>query len=307
MNVIMPNGDQIDYIIDGSDRRVGKQINGTQTQGFLYGDQLNPVAELDGNNNLVSRFVYGTKINVPDYMVRGGTTYRIISDHLGSPRLVVNTSNGNIEQRLDYDAFGNVITDTNPGFQPFGFAGGIYDQDTELTRFGARDYDAEVGRWTSKDPIRFAGGDSNLFGYVSNDPVNNFDPEGKWRKMVGKIGSIAGYISTGAAVLTAFCPPCAPVTGPVALISGGVAIISDLATADYSGFAEGGIMMGAGIITERALKAVVKSRLQKMLPGVNVIDLSRKLKNQLESLANLLLTPAELALLVDDILEEACE
>jgi len=79
---------------------------------------------------------------------------------------------------MDYDAFGNVISDSNPGFQPFGFAGGMYDSDTGLTRFGARDYDAETGRWTIKDPIRFDGGDTNLYGYVLNDPVNFGDPEG---------------------------------------------------------------------------------------------------------------------------------
>ncbi len=44
-------------------------------------------------------------------------------------------------------------------------------------RFGARDYDASVGRWTSKDPIRFAGG-MNLYGYVVNDPVDMTDPRG---------------------------------------------------------------------------------------------------------------------------------
>ena len=43
------------------------------------------------------------------------------------------------------------LNDTNPGFQPFGFAGGLYDPDTGLVRFGARDYDAETGRWTSKE------------------------------------------------------------------------------------------------------------------------------------------------------------
>lgn len=63
-------------------------------------------------------------------------------------------------------------------FQPFGFAGGIYDQHTELTLFGARDYDAESGRWTAKDPIGFEGGDANLYGYVLNDPLNGIDPEG---------------------------------------------------------------------------------------------------------------------------------
>jgi hypothetical protein len=45
-------------------------------------------------------------------------------------------------------------------------------------RFGARDYDAEVGRWTSKDPIGFGGGDANLFAYVANDPVNERDENG---------------------------------------------------------------------------------------------------------------------------------
>jgi len=79
---------------------------------------------------------------------------------------------------MDNDSFGNIITDTNPGFQPFGFAGGLYEASTKLTRFGARDYDAETGRWTSKDPILFGGGDTNLFGYVLQDPVNLFDPEG---------------------------------------------------------------------------------------------------------------------------------
>jgi len=64
-------------------------------------------------------------------------------------------------------------------FQPFGFAGGIYDQHTKLTRFGARDYDAETGRWAAKDPIGFSGGDANLFGYALSDPINLIDPSGK--------------------------------------------------------------------------------------------------------------------------------
>lgn len=66
----------------------------------------------------------------------------------------------------------------NEAIQPFGFAGGIYDQHTKLTRFGARDYDAETGRWTTKDPIGFAGEDPNLYGYVFSDPVNGVDPQG---------------------------------------------------------------------------------------------------------------------------------
>ncbi len=176
--VNLPDGSQIEYLVDGENRRVGKQVNGALVQGFLYQDKLNPIAELDGSGNVVARFVYGTKDHVPDYMVKGGVTYRWIHDHLGSPRLVVDTSTGNVVQRLDYDVLGNITLDTNPGFQPFGFSGGLYDQDTRLTRFGVRDYDAETGRWTAKDPLRFDAGDSNLYGYVLNDPVNKIDPTG---------------------------------------------------------------------------------------------------------------------------------
>ncbi len=71
-----------------------------------------------------------------------------------------------------------MIADTNPGFQPFGFAGGIYDIHTKLTRFGARDYDAEAGRWTLKDPILFLARGTNLFDYALGDGVNYNDPDG---------------------------------------------------------------------------------------------------------------------------------
>ena len=177
-NVTLITGTQIEYVIDGQNRRTGKKVNGTLTQGFLYQDQLAPVVELDGNNNVVSRFVYGSRASVPDYLVKNGVTYRLIADHLGSVRLVVDSTTGAIAQRMDYDEFGVVLMDTNPGFQPFGFAGGLYDRDTGLVRLGARDYDAQTGRWTAKDPILFAGGDTNVYGYVLNDPVNFLDPAG---------------------------------------------------------------------------------------------------------------------------------
>jgi RHS repeat-associated protein len=92
--------------------------------------------------------------------------------------LVVNAETGEVVQRMDYDAFGRVLQDTNPGFQPFGFAGGLYDDDTGLVRFGARDYEAHSGRWTAKDPVLFGGGDANLYRYALGDPMNHIDPSG---------------------------------------------------------------------------------------------------------------------------------
>jgi YD repeat-containing protein len=131
-HVDLPGGSTIDYLVDARNRRIGKKVNGILLQSLLYQNQLKPIAELDGNNQVVSRFVYADKANVPAYLIKAGTTYRIISDHLGSPRLIVNVANGTIAQRMDYDEWGRVIQDTNPGFQPFGYAGGLYDRDTGL-------------------------------------------------------------------------------------------------------------------------------------------------------------------------------
>jgi RHS repeat-associated protein len=55
----------------------------------------------------------------------------------------------------------------------------------KLTKFGYRDYDSYTGRWITKDPIDFEGGDSNLYGYVVNDPVNLIDEDGLLPKGVG--------------------------------------------------------------------------------------------------------------------------
>ncbi len=178
LRVNLPAGTSIEYLVDGYDRRIAKKVNGHIVQGFIYQDDLHISAELDDNGKVVARFVYGTRDNVPDYMIKAGTKYRIISDHLGSPRLIVDVSNGVIAQRLDYDEFGNVLADSNPGFQPFGFGGGLYDRDTRLTKLGARDYDAITGRFTTKDPLGIGAGDLNLYRYAKNDPVNWVDPTG---------------------------------------------------------------------------------------------------------------------------------
>ncbi|GEM_PF-3196775 len=156
---------QIEYLIDGKDRRIAKLVDGELTQGFLYQGSQNPIAELDTSGNVRTRFVYGSKTNVPDYLIKEDKIYRILSDPLGSPRLVVDIHDGTVVQRLDYDVFGKVTQDTQPGFQPFGFAGGLYDADTGLVRFGVREYDAETGRWTTLEP------NARVSAYALNNPI----------------------------------------------------------------------------------------------------------------------------------------
>jgi RHS repeat-associated protein len=131
----------------------------------------------------------------PVYIQKGEDTYRVISDHLGSVRLVINRSTGAIVQRMEYDAWGNVTQDTNPGFQPFGYAGGLYDPQTKLVYFSNRDYDPEVGRWLSKDPAGFASGDLNLYAYVLGDPINLVDHNGLWQV------SVSGYAIAGGGII----------------------------------------------------------------------------------------------------------
>lgn len=184
-SVNLSDGTKIEYLIDGLNRRVGKKVNGKITQGFMYYGGSRPVAELDESGRLVSRFVYSHDKYSPEYMIKNGKTYYIYSDHLGSPRKVIDVNDGSIIQRLEYDPFGQIVQDTNPGFQPFGFAGGLQDLDTHLIRFGARDYDPIIGRWTARDPLLFNGGDTNLYAYVKNDPINWTDPYGEQRHRFG--------------------------------------------------------------------------------------------------------------------------
>ena len=193
ITVVKQGGTRIDYLIDGENRRVGKKLNGVLQKLWLYEDGLRPVAELDTSGNVVSRFVYGSRSNVPDYMVKGGTTYWLITDQLGSVRLVVNASSGAVAQRIDYDAWGRDTLDTSPGFQAFAFAGGLYDPATKLVRFGARDYDASVGRWTCKDPDPDLIGDPNIFVYCFNDATNWIDRAGATPE-----GAAAGAVLGGA-------------------------------------------------------------------------------------------------------------
>jgi RHS repeat-associated protein len=177
--VMVPDGRFIEYLVDGQDRRIGKKVNGVLERGWLYIDGLRPAAELDGAGNVVARFVYAGRVNVPAYMIKGGAVYRVFHDHLGSARLIVDAVTGAIAQRLDYDEFGRVLLDTNPGFQPFGFAGGLYDSDTRLIRFGARDYDPVTGRWTARDPLGIDSVDANLYLYAVGDPISFMDADGR--------------------------------------------------------------------------------------------------------------------------------
>ena len=168
----------IAYQQNALNQRVAKLVDGVVVEKYLWADLTTLLAVYDANDNLIQRFEYADQ-RMPVAMTdESGTKHYLHYDQVGSLRAVSET-NGNIVKIITYDTFGNILTDSNPSLKvPFGFAGGLYDHDTKLTRFGYRDYDAYTGKWTAKDPIGFDGGDSNLYGYVLGDPVNFTDSIG---------------------------------------------------------------------------------------------------------------------------------
>ena len=189
LSATLPNGTAISYEHDPMGRRIAKRVNGVITEKYLWQGMTRLLAVFDGSNNLVMRFTYASG-RMPVSMTKGGVTYYLAYEQIGSLRAVMD-STGAVVKELLYDSFGSIIFESNAAFiVPFGFAGGLHDKDTGLIRFGYRDYDPTIGRWTAKDPIDFSGGDVNLFGYVAADPVSWIDPSGKIAAQV--IGGIVG-------------------------------------------------------------------------------------------------------------------
>jgi RHS repeat-associated protein len=292
------DGKAIAYKHNALGNRVSKLVDGVVVEKYLWLNKTTLVAIYDGNDNLVQRFEY-TLGNTPISFTQNGSKFYISSDHLGSPRTISDAS-GNVLKAVDYDSFGNVVSDTNPTLEiPFGFAGGLHDKDTNLIRFGYRDFDPETGRWTARDPIGFAGGDTNLYGYVASDPVNFIDSNGLWAHVAigAAIGGVANAISayaTNGNVAQAFVIGAA--SGAVAAATGGAAggailwgareagveAVTAAATAaaegkSYDEVAKAAVIaLAVGRIGGVAGQAVaVKNALQLLKKGVNNKDFSR--------------------------------
>ena len=263
LKVITPNK-TVEYKHNALGNRVAKLVDGEVTEKYLWQNKTTLLAIYDKDDNLKQRFEY-TLGHVPTSFTQNNQRYYILTDQIGSPKLIAD-ENGNTVKQLDYDSFGNLITDSNPDFAiPFGFAGGLQDNDTGLIRFGYRDYDPETGRWTARDPIGFAGGDTNLYGYVLGDPVNMIDPTGQ----IGIVGGLVGGAIGGVA------------SGISAALSGGnvwTAAASGALTGAVFGFT-GGIGSGALTVGRAAINGAASgatgSALNATLDGKSAVDVAQ--------------------------------
>ena len=154
-----------------------------------------------------------------DFIPRGKITkdgnYSIISDYLGTPVEAYDEEGKKVWER-NLNIYGRVKTEEALGeknFIPFRFQGQYEDEETELYYNRFRYYDSQQGQYTQQDPIRLAGGNPTLYGYVYDTNIEldllglfkvwrNLRPDevvsdGLSAKLPGRNMSIAGHLMNG--------------------------------------------------------------------------------------------------------------
>lgn len=158
---------------DALGRRFEKTVNG-KTTTYLY-DGIDIIQEQEGG---AVKANYLRTLNVDEVLARtdsSGIQY-YHHDHLGST-VALTDENGITKTVYSYDPFGNTTQSGEATEQSFQYTGRENDG-TGLYYYRARYYSPETERFISKDPIFFAGGGSNLYGYLNNSPTDEIDPSG---------------------------------------------------------------------------------------------------------------------------------
>jgi len=168
---------QAGYTYDALDRRIATTVNGTTT--WTVYDGQNTYADFSGAGALKTRYLYGPAID--ELLARtdsSGTTAWYLTDRLGSVHDLTSTS-GTTLDHLAYDAYGNIISETNPSnADRFKWTAREWDGTTGLQFNRHRYYAPSVGRWTQLDPIGILKINANLYRSVGNSPLIAVDPFG---------------------------------------------------------------------------------------------------------------------------------
>ncbi len=206
------------YRYDALGRRVHRYLVGNkQNTKFVY-DGLDVVMDDDANGG-ITKYQNGLGIDDKLSLKNGSVTKYFLQDHLGSTVALTNAS-GIATEQTNYDSFGNASSNLTTRYQ---YTGREYDSFSGFYYYRARWYDATLGRFVSEDPIRFAGGDVNLYGYVRNQPLWYRDPRGlqpgadvmSYPSVWQAIMAAGGAIGAGAGAIA---------SSPVAVGAGGLAV-----------------------------------------------------------------------------------
>ena len=167
----------------------GKRISKTVNDITIYTICFDPTMDFDANGsptNPIAKYVQNPNaLDEPISIQTGSGKYYYLFDGLGSVTGLTD-SGGSLVATYKYDAFGNIISETGDAtlnaINPYRFTSRVYDKESGLYYYRARYYDAKVGRFTQKDPLRDAwNSGENLYVYCGNNPVNWKDPTGLLR------------------------------------------------------------------------------------------------------------------------------
>lgn len=168
-----------EYAYDPFGRRIEKKVteSGASTTTEYFYDNQAILFDYDENGVIGNRYIHGPNMDEPLAITTGKDKYYYHADGLGSI-IALTDQSGKVVQTYEYDSFGNLKDQKNRVKQSFTYTGREWDRETGLYYYRARYYDPIKGRFISKDPISFAGGDVVLYGYVLNNPINRIDPSG---------------------------------------------------------------------------------------------------------------------------------
>jgi len=162
---------------------LGRRVSTTTLEGMVrhvYDDNWQCLADMDGNGNVLCSYIWDDGIDRLLAVKVGHEPYYALTDVQGTVWGYVDSSN-NVVARWTYDAWGNVVGGdvSVPALASlrYRFQGRERSEITGLSNFRMRWYDAETGRWLSKDPIGLGGG-LNLYMFCKNDSVNYVDISG---------------------------------------------------------------------------------------------------------------------------------
>ncbi len=144
------------------------------------------------------------------YVDMSGSTpsyYYYLKDHQGNNRVVINSS-GSVVETNHYYPFGGLFA-ANGSVQDYKYNGKELDNRTKWYDYGARHYDATLGRWHVVDPLAEKMGAWSPYAYCYNNPMRYIDPNGQdgWDVVVGYgIGILTNIIPGTGNLRDAYTP-----------------------------------------------------------------------------------------------------